>query len=310
MPTAPAPSNASRTPARAAASLGAPRGPARPAGRPRPFGCVSLLALLAPVAAASAVPGAPAWDLVVTFDGGAASNVGAWTYGIAPTYPSTGGNPTWYLRTQGLDTYAPQLRTQGASVFTGNYKSRRVSAIGVDLRTFAVDFSAADRPLTLMLINDNGTPGNANDDWAAYVMGPNVPVPTDPWKSYDFTIPWASATLPAGWKTIKLGASAPTPNWTTLIQDVDRVQFFYGDPELFFIFQMWTLGADNLRYRTDPLPGDLNGDGLVNGADLGLLIGDWGCTSGGGSLCFADINGDGVVNGADLGILIGNWTGG
>ncbi|MFO0962676.1 MAG: hypothetical protein U0625_07180 [Phycisphaerales bacterium] len=48
-------------------------------------------------------------------------------------------------------------------------------------------------------------------------------------------------------------------------------------------------------------PSDLNGDGHVDGADLGILLGSWG-TSGP-----ADINGDGTVDGADLGIMLGSW---
>ncbi|MEY2713314.1 MAG: Dockerin type domain, partial [Planctomycetota bacterium] len=51
-----------------------------------------------------------------------------------------------------------------------------------------------------------------------------------------------------------------------------------------------------------PLPGDLNGDGVVDGADLGILLTGWG---GSGA---ADLNGDGVVDGADLGILLTSWT--
>ncbi len=47
--------------------------------------------------------------------------------------------------------------------------------------------------------------------------------------------------------------------------------------------------------------GDLNGDGAVDGADLGLLLGGWG--SGG----TGDLNGDGNVDGADLGLLLGAW---
>lgn len=50
---------------------------------------------------------------------------------------------------------------------------------------------------------------------------------------------------------------------------------------------------------------DLNGDGLVNGADLAIVLGNWGLCAG----CPADINGDGVVDGADLAIVLGNWTG-
>ncbi len=46
---------------------------------------------------------------------------------------------------------------------------------------------------------------------------------------------------------------------------------------------------------------DLNGDGVVNGADLAIVLGGWG---GGG---IADINGDGVVNGSDLAIVLGAW---
>ena len=48
---------------------------------------------------------------------------------------------------------------------------------------------------------------------------------------------------------------------------------------------------------------DLNGDGVVNGDDLGLLLAAWGPGSGP-----ADLNLDGAVNGDDLGILLGAWT--
>ncbi|MFM7052791.1 MAG: dockerin type I domain-containing protein [Planctomycetota bacterium] len=49
-------------------------------------------------------------------------------------------------------------------------------------------------------------------------------------------------------------------------------------------------------------PADLNGDGVVNAADLSVLLAQWG---GPGS---ADLNGDGLVGAADLSILLGAWT--
>jgi hypothetical protein len=47
---------------------------------------------------------------------------------------------------------------------------------------------------------------------------------------------------------------------------------------------------------------DLNGDGRVDGEDIGLFLLQWG---GPGS---ADFNGDGLVDGADFGILLLEWT--
>ncbi len=52
--------------------------------------------------------------------------------------------------------------------------------------------------------------------------------------------------------------------------------------------------------------GDLNDDGVVNGADLAILLGAWGPCPPKGD-CIADLNDDGVVNGADLAIQLGNW---
>ena len=49
--------------------------------------------------------------------------------------------------------------------------------------------------------------------------------------------------------------------------------------------------------------GDFNGDGLVNGADLGIMLGAWGTDD-----PEVDLNGDGIVDGADLGIELGLWT--
>jgi hypothetical protein len=48
-------------------------------------------------------------------------------------------------------------------------------------------------------------------------------------------------------------------------------------------------------------PADLNGDGVVNGADLGALLSQWGQPG------TADLNGDGIVGGADIGVMLANW---
>ena len=50
--------------------------------------------------------------------------------------------------------------------------------------------------------------------------------------------------------------------------------------------------------------GDLECDGLVDGNDLGVLLGAWGACTG---TCPADLNEDGFVNGDDLGGLLGAW---
>lgn len=49
-------------------------------------------------------------------------------------------------------------------------------------------------------------------------------------------------------------------------------------------------------------PSDLNNDGVVNGADLAALLGNWG-NSGSG-----DVDASGVVDGADLAALLSAWT--
>jgi len=51
---------------------------------------------------------------------------------------------------------------------------------------------------------------------------------------------------------------------------------------------------------------DLNGDGVVDGADLGILLAAWGDCPAEGD-CPADLNGDGVVDGEDLGALLSAW---
>lgn len=48
---------------------------------------------------------------------------------------------------------------------------------------------------------------------------------------------------------------------------------------------------------------DLNGDGKVDGVDLGMLLAQWGACS----RCASDFNGDGIVDCIDEKYLLGNW---
>ena len=69
----------------------------------------------------------------------------------------------------------------------------------------------------------------------------------------------------------------------------------------------WINLDDGTRFVASPpgCPGDANGDGLTNGADLSVLLAQFGLavTPGTG----ADFNADGVVNGADLSVLLSNF---
>ena len=58
--------------------------------------------------------------------------------------------------------------------------------------------------------------------------------------------------------------------------------------------------------EVDQCPGDISGNGVVDGVDLTLLLGVWG-TDGIGGEFDADITNDGIVGGADLTVLFSGW---
>jgi hypothetical protein len=198
-----------------------------------------------------ASPAAAQLPFVETFDNG--SNVGAWSLGQPPTFPSTGGNPGWYMETL-VDTFAPQVRsTDPSSPFGGDWRAKGVASVGIDARTLSVQFPF-DREMTLALGWDNGTPGNLIDDCIVYFVGPKrVPQVAQGWRSYDFYVDVQSPTLPAGWKlsASASGCTDPDAAWNKIIQDVSYVEFFFGDPEFFYIFDQWRVGVDNVRISAE-----------------------------------------------------------
>lgn len=86
----------------------------------------------------------------------------------------------------------------------------------------------------------------------------------------------------------------------------DPISFVPGNVYLWSVGYPSTLVADLVTLTVAaiiPCPADLNGNGIVDGADLGILLGSWGPCAG----CLADFGMDGIVDGADLGILLGSW---
>ena len=66
----------------------------------------------------------------------------------------------------------------------------------------------------------------------------------------------------------------------------------WADPE------SYPSGIDPIESPT----GDLNHDGLVDGADLSILLGNWNSSN-----TDSDLDGSGLVDGADLNLLLANW---
>ncbi len=105
------------------------------------------------------------------------------------------------------------------------------------------------------------------------------------------------AVSDAAWRALEW--SVPTGGASTL-----QIRFVASDLGSGSVVEA---GVDEIRVfaagcADAPCVGDLDGDGQVDGADVGLLLAAWGSTD-----PSADLTGDGFVNGADLGLLLGGW---
>lgn len=80
-----------------------------------------------------------------------------------------------------------------------------------------------------------------------------------------------------------------------------------GNPATFGVIDSnYALVVSGLGQPVQPggCDADLNGDGMVNADDLGLLLNDFGTAS-----TATDLNGDGIINADDLSILLNNFGG-
>ena len=101
---------------------------------------------------------------------------------------------------------------------------------------------------------------------------------------------------PTIWKPIRLEFDAD--DFAAQIgQPLRIVLLSLGESESFVAFDALTVTAT----RVD-CPGDLDGDGEVDGADLSFLLAAWNTAR-----SIADLDGNGLVNGADLSVLLAAW---
>ncbi len=98
--------------------------------------------------------------------------------------------------------------------------------------------------------------------------------------------------------TIEVPIPADMPAGTVLPVVLSNVQFFNYD---FSIPSLEPQNGSITVYRT----ADLDGDGVVGSADLGLLLSAWGKA---GPASPADLDASGDINGADLGRLVDRWA--
>ena len=155
---------------------------------------------------------------------------------------------------------------------------------------------------------DNRIParGFTNAAYAAFGGAPKGATYEDGqyWDDTSFDIPEGTAEAVA-----TLYFQTSTPEYMEFLRDTNVT-----DERGQIAYDLWVSNGKSAPFAMDMMsidvittvPGDLDGDGMVSGADVGVLLVQWGPCTG---ECTADFNGDGIVDGSDFGILLTYWFG-
>ncbi len=211
----------------------------------------ALLALLA----VSPTLAAPPPEVVESFDG--TIDQATWRLGLYDTIETDGGSHGGYLRNREFDAAVPQPVYVGPmpSPFFGDYRAAGVTSLGIDVNVFSADMGIPhDRNLALVIGSDMGTPEDFSDDCQAFVVNRKpLQQPGMGWRSFDFRVPSASTTLPAGWQLDgPCGGLSPDDAWNLIITHVTHVGFPFAPPMTMWFYQVWDLGLDNVRVGFSP----------------------------------------------------------
>ena len=121
-----------------------------------------------------AVAAVTADTITDTFEGN--HNIAGWAISGNTTIDPVGGNPGAWLHNSSADVPFPVVRSNGPSAFVGDFRAMGVTTISFDALLVDRDFgSPVGFPMSLVLRDSNGTPGDPTDDDYAYFVGPQVP---------------------------------------------------------------------------------------------------------------------------------------
>ncbi len=252
---------------------------------------------------------------VVTFDDGAEGWSGpqgpGGTSGVVPT----GGNPGANLRTV-FNNFGITFVNSTNPAFVGDYTAATEVTISVDLKVDQIAFFGQNvsRPWLVEIRDYDGATGGYPWNSVWFLFSNISAAANGNWTTFSVTFDPRSTTLPPGWGGT--GAEDPTTyepilppgvTFADVLAGVDALTFTTLQPGYFFGFTDFDLRLDNISIaRTTSNPADLNGDGVVDGADLTILLAAWGpCPTKGA--CNADLDGNGAIDGADLATLLAAW---
>jgi hypothetical protein len=109
-------------------------------------------------------------------------------------------------------------------------------------------------------------------------------------------------------ETERFDSEQPERNFLRVVVDQTQSPDCQSTGGFGFCLADWPMTTEDFEPATpacveSPCPADFDGNGLVDGADLVYVLGNWGpCVD-----CLEDINGDDTVNGADLVYVLATW---
>ncbi|NBQ13474.1 MAG: DUF3459 domain-containing protein, partial [Proteobacteria bacterium] len=245
-------------------------------------------------------------DLFVDVDPGAAtgqnvlvtSHLPSPPAGLAPLHGMTfdaGFSPDalYYVNTTGGTTYVDRVSLAGAGTLaTKDFRGAGTLNSGRGALTGGV--------------NPNYVEVASDSTNAAGITATSVANAGTATTGFELRIPFADLGLAANFKgRIALAAFLQRTDGTVSNQWLPGLPAASAD--LGLAPNMNSVPGEQYATVTLGLAGDLNGDGIVAGADLGLLLANWGPVTAEPASRAADLNRDGTIDGADLGTLLSAW---